>query len=57
VIVENGERLINCLAYIDLNPLRAGLVQRPEEYRWNSRDKNRFIFFFILYHHNIGSNR
>jgi len=24
------------LAYIDLNPLRAGLVDRPEEYRWNS---------------------
>ena len=29
VIVENGATLINCLAYIDLNPLRAGLVQRP----------------------------
>jgi len=36
VIVENGESLINCLAYIDLNPLRAGLVERPEQYRWNS---------------------
>ena len=36
VIVENGETLINCLAYIDLNPLRAGLVNRPEKYRWNS---------------------
>jgi len=36
VIVENGETLINCLAYIDLNPLRAGLVERPERYRWNS---------------------
>ena len=36
VIVENGETLINCLAYIDLNPIRAGLVERPEEYRWNS---------------------
>ncbi|UCD81578.1 MAG: hypothetical protein JSW26_09200 [Desulfobacterales bacterium] len=36
VIVENGETLINCLAYIDLNPLRAGLVKRPEQYRWNS---------------------
>ncbi len=36
VIVENGQTLINCLAYIDLNPLRAGLVERPEEYRWNS---------------------
>jgi hypothetical protein len=36
VIVENGATLINCLAYIDLNPLRAGLVDRPEQYRWNS---------------------
>ncbi len=36
VIVENGETLINCLAYIDLNPVRAGLVERPEQYRWNS---------------------
>jgi len=36
LIVENGETLVNCLAYIDLNPLRAGIVSRPEEYRWNS---------------------
>ncbi len=36
VIVENGGTLINCLAYIDLNPLRASLVERPEQYRWNS---------------------
>jgi len=36
VIVEKGETLINCLAYIDLNPLRAGLVDRPEDYRWSS---------------------
>ncbi len=28
--------LINCLAYIDLNPLRAGLVDLPEQYRWSS---------------------
>ena len=33
VIVENGGTLINCLAYIELNPVRAGLVKRPEDYR------------------------
>ena len=27
---------MDCLAYIDLNPLRAGLIERPEEYCWNS---------------------
>lgn len=50
VIVENGETLINCLAYIDLNPVRAGLVKRPEEYRWCSlgyhmqtRNRGRFL--------------
>lgn len=36
IIVENGETLINCLAYIDLNPIRAGIVDRPEDYRWSS---------------------
>lgn len=36
VIVEKGETLIHCLAYIDLNAVRAGIVKRPDEYRWCS---------------------
>jgi hypothetical protein len=36
VVVEKWETPINYLAYIDLNPVRAGLVERPEAYRWNS---------------------
>jgi hypothetical protein len=36
VLVEEGDTLINLLAYIDLNPVRAGIVERPEDYRWNS---------------------
>ena len=36
VIVEEGNTLINCLAYIDLNAVRAQLVRKPEEYRWCS---------------------
>jgi putative transposase len=36
LIVEQGQTLINCLAYIDLNPVRAGIVERPEDYRWSS---------------------
>jgi hypothetical protein len=28
VIVDKGETLINCLAYIDLNPFRAGIVSK-----------------------------
>ena len=34
--MDNGETLINCLAYIDLNPIRAGIVEQPEAYRWCS---------------------
>ncbi len=36
MIIETGEALLNCLAYIELNPVRAGVVQRPEDYRWCS---------------------
>ena len=36
VLMEDGETLINCLAYVDLNPVRAGIVDRPEDYRWSS---------------------
>ena len=27
---------MNCLAYIGLNPIRAGITKKPEEYRWRS---------------------
>lgn len=36
VLLEGGLALAQCLAYIELNPVRAGIVDRPEEYRWNS---------------------
>ena len=36
VLVEKGETIANCLAYIDLNAVRAGIVKRPEDYRWCS---------------------
>lgn len=36
VLVEEGETLINLLTYVDLNPVRAGIVDRPDDYRWNS---------------------
>lgn len=36
VLVESGNALLNTLAYIDLNPIRAGIVEKPEDYRWSS---------------------
>jgi REP element-mobilizing transposase RayT len=65
VIVDKGETLVNCLAYIDLNPLRAGIVTRPEDYRWNSlgyhvQTNNRDIFLstdFGLKEFNVKSEK
>ncbi|KXB09284.1 hypothetical protein AKJ60_00510 [candidate division MSBL1 archaeon SCGC-AAA385M11] len=27
---------VNLLAFVDLNPIRAGIVKRPEDYKWSS---------------------
>ena len=34
LIEEHQEVLITMAAYIDLNPVRAGLVKNPQDYRW-----------------------
>ncbi|MFP4429238.1 MAG: transposase [Desulfovermiculus sp.] len=36
MIVQDGLSLVNLLAYVDLNPIRAGIVKRPEDYKWSS---------------------
>jgi hypothetical protein len=36
VIVEDGVAAKTMAAYIDLNPVRAGMVKNPEDYRWSS---------------------
>ena len=36
VVVEDGIASKTIAAYIDLNPVRAGMIQDPAEYRWSS---------------------
>jgi hypothetical protein len=36
VIVEDGVAAKTISAYIDLNPVRAGMVKEPADYRWSS---------------------
>jgi hypothetical protein len=36
VIVESGTAARTMAAYIDLNPVRAGMVKDPADYRWSS---------------------
>lgn len=35
-IIEKDAYLLECINYIETNPLRASLVKRIEEYAWNS---------------------
>lgn len=35
-VVQDREYLLTCLRYIELNPVRAGLVSDPKNYKWSS---------------------
>ena len=35
-LIQTDRYLLACMAYIDLNPVRAGLVMEPREYPWSS---------------------
>ncbi|MEY5029466.1 MAG: hypothetical protein RLZ63_1781 [Pseudomonadota bacterium] len=35
-LIESERYLLACMVYIDLNPVRAGMVGRPEDFRWSS---------------------
>jgi putative transposase len=35
-LVETEEHYLNCLTYIALNPVGAGLARRPEDWEWSS---------------------
>ena len=39
-IVDDESYLLTCMRYIELNPVRAGMVSSPSEYRWSSYRAN-----------------
>jgi putative transposase len=39
-LVQNEEYLLSLYRYIELNPVRAGMVQEPSEYSWSSYQCN-----------------
>lgn len=38
--VQARPHVLACMRYIELNPVRAGLVNRPDAYRWSSYQSN-----------------
>ena len=41
-VIDSSHYLLACYRYIELNPVRAGLVTAPEQYRWSSYQANAF---------------
>ena len=41
-LVGSARYLLTCYRYIELNPVRAGMVTRPGDYRWSSHARNAF---------------
>ena len=39
-LVQQNRYLLSCYRYIELNPVRANMVKRPEEYKWSSYEAN-----------------
>jgi len=35
-LVQSDRYLLTCMRYIELNPVVAGMVEKPEQYRWSS---------------------
>lgn len=38
-MIEDGQHLLNCLRYVDLNMVRCGVVKHPGQWRWCSYDE------------------
>ncbi len=39
-LVDSEAYLLTCMRYIEMNPVRAGMVNHPGDYRWSSYAKN-----------------
>lgn len=39
-IIQSDSYALNCYRYIELNPVRAGMVDSPGDYRWSSYHRN-----------------
>jgi len=61
-LVQDGDYYFNCSRYIELNPVRARMVEHPGDYRWSSYRYNaqgqadRLIVPHLLYH-DLGDTR
>ena len=53
-LIEDGDHLMRCHRYIELNPLRAAMVADPSDYPWSSHQCNAFGVHDPLVSHHAG---
>ncbi len=39
-LIDSNQYLLTCMRYIELNPVRAGMVDHPQDYRWSNYHTN-----------------
>ncbi len=55
-LVETDKYFLICMRYIELNPVRAGMVELPSEYRWSSYRANGYgEYAWCITHHPVYS--
>ncbi len=60
-LISNDIYLLQCGKYIELNPVRARMVKRPEQYLWSSYSyytlgKNNDLITDDIFYHEFGNN-
>jgi putative transposase len=47
-MIDSATYLLSCMRYIEMNPVRAGMVAHPAEYRWSSYAANALAVSNVL---------
>ena len=50
-LVQSDRYLLTCYRYIEMNPVVAGMVNKPEQYRWSSYLVNAWAGKSLITHH------
>lgn len=60
-LISSDSYFLQCGKYIELNPIRSGIIQRPEEYKWSSyshyaSSQENLIVTDNIFYRDLGSN-
>ena len=50
-VIQSKTYLLSCMRYIEMNPVRAGMVDHPAKYRWSSYAANALGSSNAVLHH------